>query len=317
MIAYLNIHPYNFVYNGTDSEDDVAEKLLSLVSDMRDIYYNHSEENKFKCHEEILSCPIFQQINIIDFAVEHLQNDEQALFFSVFCNTSNSFNCSIEELCNICCYKEDEEVVNSMLVLNSSSYKPSPVSPSQFDKYEVIFNRQSWISLRRQILGNHPGCPKGFIAECCIYFPNLFFHDNCVSSLSEDNYLACIPRKIVYYLSALNDSFKMIREKHKDRENDANSILEDFSGHCCLDEAGSLQGDPKTKYLRKFVFGYNDNNVKKQIEMECEPHLKIESHDKNYSGRISAPFHPRIYFHFGQQYVEGGKILIGSIGPHL
>lgn len=316
MIAYLNIHPDNFVYNGSDSEADVASKIFSLVSDMRDICYNNTKENIFQCHEDIFSCLVYQNTNIIDFAANHLNFDEQVVFFSIFGNTSNTFKCSLDELRDKCRYDVDEKEVNSMLLLNSLSID-DPVSPSQFDKYEVIFNHQSWVTLRRQILGNHPGSSEKFIDECRLYFPNLHFHDNCVSSLEEDNYLECIPRKIVYYLSALNDSFKMIREKHKDRENDANSILEDFSGHCCLDEAGSLQGDPKTKYLRKFVFGYNDNNVKKQIEMECEPHLKIESHDKNYSGRISAPFHPRIYFHFGQQYVEGGKILIGSIGPHL
>ena len=141
MIAYLNIHPDNFVYNGIDSEPDVARKLLSLVSDMRDICYNKTKENKFQCHVDIFSCLIYKNNNIIDFAANHLNNDEQGVFFSVFGNTSNSFKCSLEELKDKCRYEVDEKEVNCMLLLNTLSID-NPVSPSQFDEYEVIFNHQ-------------------------------------------------------------------------------------------------------------------------------------------------------------------------------
>lgn len=186
----------------------------------------------------------------------------------------------------------------------------------QFETYEVVYNRDSWITLRRQILGNHPGPIEDFIRNAAPYFDNILFSSNCIDSLSQGDYLNIIPRKIIYNLSVLNDRFRQLQ---KQKKISVNEILAEFAGLYKLDIPGSLQRDPSTKQNRTFSFEYqkNCNSQLQQREYNCEPHLKIESPDDNYSGRQVVNFHSRIYFHFGEEGFADNKILVGSIGPHL
>ena len=342
MKANLYLHPDAFAYNGTDTEAEVTAKLNKLAEDMRDVLYRKTKDNAFVSHSKLPKCKVFQDIDIMKYIREHIRHEAVDVLFSIVCNTSDDFNEDLDSLRARCKYSPDEEEVNAVLAMNQlpsteaeepddaevseqegeeeKGEKVEPVGISyymQFDNYEIVYNKSSWITLRRQILGNHPGEPGEFIAECKKYFPKIEFHDNCVNSLSGDDYLTSIPRKIVYYLAALNDQFSSIRNRHAKEANAANAILADFSGAYRFDKAGSLQGNPKTKKYRKFLFTLKDGETIQQKEMECEPHLKIERPDKNYTGSRKENFHPRIYFHFGAPDVCHGKILVGSIGPHL
>ena len=104
-----------------------------------------------------------------------------------------------------------------------------------------------------------------------------------------------------------------------DKEEDANSILADFSGEYGLDEPGSLERNPEKKPSLTFCFKIKDkdgNNHEHKIL--CEPHLKISQPDASYKGSSInyLKFHPRIYFKFNYPDAPE-KIFIGSIGPHL
>ena len=324
MIANLYLHTESFKYNGTNSSDEVATKIKRLIEDMRDVIYNSSNENVFKVPTQIYNCPIFKEQTIVDFANAYLDGEQQVLMYSVLGNTSDDYSLTYEELEQKCLYQENETEINSILILNrrkddeeKNADKKEPYI--QFDKYKIIYDLLSWKTLRRQIIGNHPGTPTEFIGECRKYFDILDIHNNCIKSLEEDNYLETIPRKIVYYLSCLNDGFYSVMRRHTDKEEDANSILADFSGEYGLDEPGSLERNPEKKPSLTFCFKIKDkdgNNHEHKIL--CEPHLKISQPDASYKGSSInyLKFHPRIYFKFNYPNAPE-KIFIGSIGPHL
>ena len=322
MIANLYLHKDAFEYNGTDSQEQVKDKLRAFANDMRDIVFSHTDQNVFRVASDALTCEVFTGVTLIESISSYLEGDEVAIMFSVLANQSEEYSHSIEELKSMAQFRPDEEVVTSIVYLNKTRTEIDLTHYIQFDNYEIIYDKSSWFTLRRQILGNHPGTPESFIHDCGKYFTNLVFHSHCVDSLQDDyyQYLDVIPRKIVYYLSCLNDGFKTIRDRHINFSPDANSILSDFSGCYGLDEPGSIERDSSKKSSLTYVFIKTACEPGESCEapMLCEPHLKISQPDPDREGGIDYnTFHPRIYFHFGDEKVEEGKILVGSIGAHV
>lgn len=322
MIANLYLHKDAFEYNGTDSQEQVKEKLRAFADDMRGIVFSHSDENVFRVSSDALTCEVFTGVTLINSISSYLEGDQVAILYSVLANKSEEYSHSLDELKSMARYRPEEETVTSIVYLNKPKTERDLTHYIQFDDYEIVYDKSSWITLRRQILGNHPGTPDSFIQECGKYFTNLAFHSHCVDSLQDEHYqyLDVIPRKIIYYLSCLNDGFKTIRDRHIDNAPDANSILSDFSGCYGLDESGSIERNPGKKASLSFVFTKTkcEPGDDPDVSMLCEPHLKITQPDPNREGGIDyKTFHPRIYFHFGDEKVECGKVLVGSIGKHV
>ncbi len=331
MVAHIYLHPDNFRYNNVDSEAYLASKLKSLVNDMEEVVCLYSDENKFFTVPDLFEIDIFYKEQIYSFANKHLIGDEQGVLYSMLANVSESTaTMTLEELETKCIYRAGEQNPTSMMVLNApeenqeDEEKHKDVSKPYiaFDHYEIIYGKNNWRTFRRQILGNHPGCAEGFISECNKYFPALQIHRNCISTLCDDNYnyLVTSPRRIVYYLSVLNDCFKGIYEKYINNGKETsspNAILADFSGSYHLDISGSLDADPSTRALRTFEFTSMRTNT--QVRLYCDPHLKIEQPDAEYCGTYrKSDFHPRIYFHY--DYVIETTMMhiyVGSIGKHL
>lgn len=209
MIANLYLHSEAFRYNGTDSEETVVKKIKNLLYDISDIVYKYSKENVFKTSDDLINnCMIYKKELVMDFIQKHLDVDEATLFYSMLCNISDDYALSYEELEELCKYDKDEKEVNSILVINSPIAN-GPVGKNkpymEFEKYMIVYSKDSWITLRRQIMGNHPNNPDNYINEAKKYFPKIVFHENCVESLKQDNYLETIPRKLTLYLACLND----------------------------------------------------------------------------------------------------------------
>jgi hypothetical protein len=182
-----------------------------------------------------------------------------------------------------------------------------------FDEYTIVYSRDSLVKLRRQILGNHPGSVDNFLSECRKWFLNLEFHDNCKKSLITDYiYLDIIPRKLVYYLSCLNDGYAEIHKEHQHHDQGINNTLKDFSGKYGLEDVGSRQGNPHEK--AKLTFDFVVNGMTKQLY--CEPHLKISTPDNGKICNDLRKFNPRIYF-YPNYCVDSGIIYVGSMGTHL
>lgn len=337
MIANLYLHPDTFKYNGSDTRQQVEGKLKKLVSDMADVLNGHHAENNFKVPSSLALTPLYQNEGIYEVASACLSPDESGVFYPIMANTKDDFDhITYDQLKQMCKYEASEEEVNSMLVLNQvedylSEKEREMVKEEEeknrktvvndyitFDEYKVVYDKQSWMYLRRQILGNHPGKPDEFVGECITYFPNICFHPNCVDSLKDDdyNYLDFIPRKLVYYLSCLNDKFSDFHNEYAQKGAEPNTILADFSGRYNFDQAGSLQQNPAKK--SSLTFGFKDKN-NQTCSALCEPHLKITQPDKGCKGKNVNydTFHPRIYFSFNSLTTTDLRIPVGSMGKHI
>jgi hypothetical protein len=319
MKANLYFHPATFRYNGKDTEQEVAQKLKELVRDMAQMSRSaeHMKNNMCWILTELFECKVFEEQTFLEFAQKHLDPDELGNFYALLANQSEEYSSdmSMESLLQMCQFRPDEQEVNSLVVLNRQEAKANPAQYITFDDYKLVYNRGSWLTLRRQILGNHPGTPSEFMKECKLYFEDLVFSDACEASLKADfDYLRMIPRKIVYYLSCLNDGYRKVYGAHQSSERDINATVTDFSGLYNLDKAGSREGNPSKKEDLKFEFYYQ----KTTMTYHCEPHLKINTPDDNYAGsRLLTHFNPRIYFYPNECLKPDGKIFVGSIGKHL
>ena len=167
MLANLYLHSEAFRYNGTDSERDVVGKIKLLLNDIVDIVYRYGDENVFKTSKELVSnCNVYKKEGLMDFIENHLDIEEKTIFYTILANISEDYDLSSDELKELCLYKVDEKEVNSLLVMNSpinerSDYENN--SYMSFDEYKVVYSNDSWITLRRQILGNHPGDADNYI----------------------------------------------------------------------------------------------------------------------------------------------------------
>lgn len=317
MIANLYLHADALKYNGRDSEVEFRQKFTDLLTDLRTIRNEFGEENTIKVSTSLLegSVALFETKNIYDIASD-LEYEEKNFIYSLMGNGAAEFNSTLEQLIAQCKYVDGETECNTVVYLD----RPLPSAPEYpmkymtFDLYEIVYGKDSWRTVRRQIMGNHPGTPQEFMGNCGLYFPNLHFHANCTSSIS--GYLDLIPRKIVYYLSCMNDFLPSHVQAAKTI--DENALLSDFCGKYGFDEPGTRQASTKKKVNYQFSF------LKKDCEdtpgnyktITCDPHMKMSSCDNNCK-KPQNNFVGRIYFHFGDAEVAPGKILIGSIGPHL
>jgi hypothetical protein len=212
--------------------------------------------------------------------------------------------CDLEDLI-IECKKESDEECSTIIAFNSV----------EFDGLEniIIYNKTNWFIFRREILGrHHKNDPTYFIDECSKYFTDLYFHPHNKEVVGD--YLEKSAIKIIKYLSALNDHFRDYKEKNPGLN--TNDMLANFSRFFEMDDTGSLQANSSKKSDLTYEFETNKGGQRFVKEVVCEPHLKIIYPD-NPSDPERNKYCARIYFHFGNPEVQSGKILIGSIGPHV
>lgn len=330
MKANLYLHPEKFRYNGVDTWEEFSDKLNCLANDMCAVINDYSGDNQFKVYPSLFLTPVYEERTIYEVIPQCLEPDEMNIMYSMLSNTSEEEDeISIGDLKSKCFYTSEEKEVNSVVVLNNPTHV---VEDHQtvvddyitFDYYSVVYNKDTWYTLRRQILGNHPGTSREFVEGCRICFPDIVFHDNCIDTLKcpEYDFLIICPRRIVYYLSCLNDKFSEFADKYIAGKMDPNNLLENFSGTYAFDEAGSMQQNYTKKELLTFDFTVTDG-VRREIPLKdkvlCEPHFKIAKPDSNYRGSsVKKDFHPRIYFNFERKKrIENGKYLVGQMGKHV
>lgn len=317
MKANLFLHTDSLKCNGTDSETAYLEKLSKLFDDLMEIRNSYSADNSILVSSSLCygGEALFQGKDIYAIA-EMLDHEEKNFIYSLMGSTADVFDESLSDVEKKCAYREDETECNTIVYLNKpvDGKLTYPIIYIEFDKYQIVYGKETWHTMRRQIMGNHPGTPKEFMDECKIHFPNIVFHQNCEVSI--EGYLDLIPRKIVYYLSCMNDK---LREHLKEKTiTDENAFLADFCGMYGFEEAGSRQGTPKKKSQYQFSFlkeGCEDCATN-YVTVTCDPHMKIKSCDSNCK-KHPTDFVGRIYFHYGVDEVAKDKVIVGSIGPHI
>lgn len=325
MKAILYIHIDAVKYNGTNTNGFV-KNLKKFVRDLQEIDCWDAANNKIVVSEDIWIASVCNGMTFPNFINKYLERDEVNFMYQILANTSNKTNITYRELQENSIYKSDEKECISLIVLNelknesdeiSSEENQVPQNPYMtFDNYQIVYGRDSWFCLRRQILANHPGDANSFMQDCRKYFPDLTFSKDCENRL-ETKYLVGIPRKIVYYLSCINDCFSNFRKNHAN-PNSINLLLADFSGIYGMDEAASMQRTPEKKEQYSFEFyKYKSRTTKKVC---CDPHFKIRHYDENCLSAIKEDgekCYGRIYFNLGDTDIHPTNILIGSIGPHV
>jgi hypothetical protein len=309
MKANLYIHPDAIKHNGLESEYDYISKFKLLIDDLIEIKTSYSDDNTIYVSDCLSNCNLYENNGIFEVASK-LGYEEKNFIYSIAYNTSSESSLSLNQIRNLCKYQKNEQECNSVIYLYNPVGAIKKTSYISFDEYVIVCGTDTWHTLRRQIIGNHPGSPDDFISECKIHFPDIVFHDNCILSIG--GYLNTIPRKIVYYLSCMND--KLLEFKMNSGIKDVNTLLERFCTEYGFDEAGSLQRTSYKKSLYTFNFlkcGCEEFDSKRFKSITCDPHMKISSDDNK------SPICARIYFHFGDDEIATGKILVGSIGPHV
>lgn len=305
MIANLYLPTDSIRYNGIDSEEEVKNKLNSFINDL--IYIEqYKSENIIYVGNDIYETKITSDKNIFDVALM-LAYEELNLIYSVLGNTSEMCENPLADLIKACQVDTDEECT-TIIAFNTINNIPETI-------HYIIYNKTSWFTFRRVMLGkHHKNDPIFFVDECRKYFTELNFHDN--NKIVVGRYLQKSAIKFIKYLSALNDNFKDYKEKNPGMN--TNDMLANFSRFNKMDDLASLQANPTKKPLLTFDFeainSITNQSFKKSIL--CEPHLKI-CYPDNPTDPERNNYCARIYFHFGDTEVQNGKVLIGSIGPHV
>lgn len=304
MIANLYLPTESIRYNGIDSDEEVHNKLNSFVKDL--VYIEqYKSENIIHIGLDIYETNITSDKNI--FAVASmLAHEESNLIYSVLGNASELCESPLTDLIQACQVDTDEECT-TIIAFNTVNV-PETV-------HYIIYDKTSWFTFRRVMLGrHHKNDPIFFVEECRKYFTELHFHENNKTVVGR--YLEKSAIKFIKYLSALNDNFKEYKEKNPGVN--TNDMLANFSRFHEMDDLASLQANTDKKPDLTFDFDAIDSktNLSYKKDVLCEPHLKI-CYPDNPSDPERSNYCARIYFHFGDTEVQKGKVLIGSIGPHV
>lgn len=134
-------------------------------------------------------------------------------------------------------------------------------------------------------------------------FPNLYFHENVLSSLRTlNNSFSSIKEEIIEHLKAL-DSYSGNGNKKLGIQNKVRcqKISEEFMIEC------SPEANRKT--AKKMSFEIDDSRGKRNIN--CEYHTKFKKFGKDTTKQ------DRIYFSFGDKDFQNGKMIIYHIGDHV
>ncbi|WP_373002631.1 hypothetical protein [Sulfurimonas sp.] len=139
------------------------------------------------------------------------------------------------------------------------------------------------------------------------YFNNLKFQNKIDDTLKtlEGGGLKYFSRDIIKSLVCLENEFKTILN---DNHQDVRKSLVKYSSMIGL--STTIEGNADRK--PDFTFGFKKDD-KSAISVCCEPHVKLCNSSKSSD---STYYYNRLHFHVGQEGVEEGKILIGSIGYH-
>lgn len=308
MKAKFYLHPDCIKYDSIESEEAYVNKFSSLIKDLVEVIGDDSGETEYVFSDELYSAPIFEGKDIYAFAIEHLNRDSVTFLYQVLQQLGQPLSFTPEDIERISIYTRGAESCHALIVLNRPYTEASNDKYIQFERYELIYNKHSWLTVRRQILGNHPGTASEFMKCAKTYFPNIVFSPNCGNVI--EPYLTIIPRKIIYYLSCINDRLIEFWNKHSNKKS-INDVYADFAGQYGMDRAGSQQSTPKKS--EKYTFEFTVDNASKKIC--CGPHFKITHVDDNCNDptiQKNKKIHARIYFN-----IDKKKVYIGSIGPHI
>lgn len=338
MKATFYLHEDNFVCPPDLDKHIYVNRIGKLMMDLSNIIEDKVEENVLAISDGIFKVPVYADDMIYDLIDSEFPIEQQKYLYQILYNNDFIRAFAVQDIEPKTYYSPDEKECHSLIVLNSeqegvgegtepevddgeevgeeseeeslediievaASRKPYMT----FDKYEIVYDHGSWLMVRRQILGNHPGQPERFIERSRHYFDKLEFGLDCVYTL--EDHLNYVPRKIVYYLSCMNDKLYEFWKTHSNQDSPKIYCAE-FAGKYNMDRAGSPQSGKKEK-AEDYTFRFWDGSANKEFSLKCGPHFKITHVDSNRIKDGEQKFHSRIYF-----TIHNNKVHVGSIGRH-
>ncbi|RXZ82395.1 hypothetical protein EBB07_09950 [Paenibacillaceae bacterium] len=129
-------------------------------------------------------------------------------------------------------------------------------------------------------------------------FPLLIFHERIDRTLNVFNDISEHIEEVVRHLSVLNDFAK---ELYLESGGASDEIYRRLKSEYSIISSGRGSNESLSKFLCNF--SNMDNEFE---EVRCNPHSKLYTEYSEY----------RIYFNWGRERIENGKILIGHIGGH-
>jgi len=306
MIADLYILPESFENNDHFSKEEIEHKINAFAADFT-IFQQYPQENICHINTDVYDVCFYGGMSLTDLlfdletAIAVLDRDALNSLYTVVVDTAKQTDASSSIIINELLPSHTPNQCYGVICFNDLEH----IQP----EYQVIYDKAGWFTFRRTFLGMYPVSAKFFMDECVKYFPDLVFHEK--NWISVDKILKGNSKKIVYHLTALNDSFGKYKDNNKSRQD----VLDEFSIGCKLDEGASLNGKGNRNKAQYFTFALDQNKGGTE-EVYCEPHMKLCYSDA-YPGDKSYAKDRRIYFHEGKPNIYGGKILVGHIGEHL
>lgn len=169
---------------------------------------------------------------------------------------------------------------------------------------ESITNSELFVSDINKILTPHRYYLKmqdsisGFVRYYRSSFPKLFFHNRVDQTLKDFSDIKEHVSELTRHLSVLNDE---VKDLFISLNKDGAEVYKMLSSIHNIYASGRGSNENKSLYLCDFI---DENDV--LIEIRCNPHTKLYNKHSDY----------RVYFHWGNKKIQGGKILIGHIGNH-
>jgi hypothetical protein len=308
MVAHFYLLAESFQNNANYSKDEIEDKIMRLSEDVNLIDKYRDANILYVNYEEVYPQTLYSTYTLESFICDGyvlknnglIERDVLNSIQNIFINKAKETKYSFQEV--------KDELIPTINENNCYGLIAFHKITGFDNDLQIIYGKDEWYKFRRHFLSMYPSDGYFFIDECTKYYPNLFFHERnktVVSNLLKDS-----AKKVVHYLSELNDKFKLAKTTPYDREKSLNR----FNSICSFDKEASDEGNSgskkKSKVKMKDTFDFYDKN-NNPVKVCCDLHLKILKDDR---GKISTD--RRIYFREEVENIGSNKILVGHIGCH-
>lgn len=266
MVAEFFIIAESFEQNLNLTVAEIEDKTKSLAYDF--VYIRkYKDSNKLFVHPDIYNVNFVNNVSISDLlyndeiANNNLDRDVRVLLKKIIWE-SETTTITTQDVIDLLLSDHHENLCHGLIGFNTIAN----VNP----EFQVVYHLNGWLDFRRHYLKLYPKNQIFFIDECIKYFPNLYFHER--NKITVGAILHNCPKKIVYHLTALNDTFRNSQLTGLNRT----QVLEHFSISADLDETASLEGNAVRKTALTFKFTNNKGEIE---DICCEPHLKLCRND--------------------------------------
>jgi hypothetical protein len=310
MIAEFYIVNHSFRCPENIDVETLEEKIKLLSEDYLYIR-KYKETDKILVNPSIYEECIYEDLSIYEMLFtkkgkKYFDGDIRKALFTILDRSEETEN-TLEDIIDVLLPEQSEDLVHGLLCLHQVE---------EIAEQFLVYDKNNWLTFHRHFLGLYPKDVTHYFNECVKYFPNLYFHERNKKTIAKIH--PDFVKKIILYLSWLNDSFTNLRNEELPRF----ERLKSFSSLFPFDFIRSskkkqnfpvtLEGKIKKKPLLSFEFENNQGEIE---VICCEPHMKMAYSD-NYPGD-SKYYQYRIYFHEGKENIAEGRILVGHIGEHL